>query len=188
MDLTISLSNNSIKTRIFEKKQNLYNFLSPHSCHSPGVFYGTIVGMIQQICRLTTDADDVSADIKKFFRRLLARGHNFSNLSFLFHKAFQHSNKKLSCRHPPPDSFTIFQHITYNPYDPPSYFFQHLFHRFILHPKNEPPIHRLKNNYGAHIEIDRLIVAYHRPTNLRYLFFKRKFPLDPNFTPSNFLP
>ena len=87
LDLQITCSDtNTFETRIYEKPENLYLYLPPHSLHSPGVLNGFIVGLIQRIYDLTTRPEHRNIDILKLFRRLTARGYETTFLCRLFYK------------------------------------------------------------------------------------------------------
>jgi len=63
-----------------EKLQNLYLYIPPHSCHSPGVIKGLIYGCVNRAKALCTNEDDWMPYIQKTFNRLLIRGHSASDL------------------------------------------------------------------------------------------------------------
>eukprot|EP00957_Ditylum_brightwellii_P052835 4005533-Ditylum_brightwellii.AAC.1 len=42
MDFSISIENSHIKTTLYEKPLNLYQFIPPHSAHPPGIITGII--------------------------------------------------------------------------------------------------------------------------------------------------
>ena len=65
LDLQLDVCNNKIVTQIFEKEQNLYSYLPPHFCHSPGVIYGSIYGEIKRIFETTSLPSDITRDVKK---------------------------------------------------------------------------------------------------------------------------
>lgn len=52
MDLTITIVNGRLETTLFEKEQNLYLYIPPHSSHPRGVFTGLIFGQVLRIRRL----------------------------------------------------------------------------------------------------------------------------------------
>eukprot|EP00956_Cyclotella_meneghiniana_P007749 scaffold10339_cov41-Cyclotella_meneghiniana.AAC.5 len=54
MDLTISIVDGKIETTIFEKSQNLYLYIPPHSSHPRGVLTGLIFGQVLRFRHLCT--------------------------------------------------------------------------------------------------------------------------------------
>jgi hypothetical protein len=63
MDLTITIVNGKLHTTIYEKEQNLYLYIPPHSSHPKGVLSGLIFG---QILHLDTSALLPPTLIRKF--------------------------------------------------------------------------------------------------------------------------
>ena len=58
LDLTISISDNPIITKIYEKPLNLYLYLPPHSTHPRGLVHGMILGGIGRIYWLASEHSD----------------------------------------------------------------------------------------------------------------------------------
>ena len=94
MDLTISIVDGRIETKLFEKALNLYLYLPPHSSHPHGVFTGLISGQILRIPRLCTHKYDADCSIRDFLDRLLERGHTQESLAPLFVIASAENNAK----------------------------------------------------------------------------------------------
>ena len=63
LDITITFQHTQLRTNIFEKPSNLYTFLPKHSCHSPGVKKGTIIGLIKRAYSLISSHANVTAYI-----------------------------------------------------------------------------------------------------------------------------
>jgi hypothetical protein len=174
LELELNIDKNgALSTRLYEKALNLYLYLPPHSAHPPGVLKGLIYGRIFQIFDLTMKETDRTDLVQALFRRLCARGYSAAWLRPLFYSSL-HSvcaktiNQKNNER-------PIFAHIDYHPCDPPSSQLQQIFNRTIRQPKNERPINFLRNSSGHMMDFDRLIIAYHRPKNLRNLLAPRRF-------------
>eukprot|EP00956_Cyclotella_meneghiniana_P020164 scaffold35241_cov64-Cyclotella_meneghiniana.AAC.2 len=87
MDLTISIVDGKIETTIFEKSQNLYLYIPPHSSHPRGVLTGLIFGQVLRFRRLCTHRHDADTKIKQFIQRLMARGHQKNDLLPIFERA-----------------------------------------------------------------------------------------------------
>jgi hypothetical protein len=73
LDITLTLDQNNIVTRLFEKPHNLCLYIPPYSAHPPGILRAMIYGHIARVFCLTSKISDSEASI--FFRRLCDRGY-----------------------------------------------------------------------------------------------------------------
>ena len=191
LDMVIHIENNVLFTELYEKKLNLYLYISPFSSHSPGVLSGLIIGNILRIYHLCSD-DSIRNDFyQKFFVRLRARGYLPSQLIPLFDRGI-----KLARNKPMPSSRnkrmaqqirqqhnlqsttsknTVFLHIPYHPKDPISCSIQSLFRSKFLNQET--------NTAG----FEKLTIAYSRPKNLGEMLSYRRIdsfncpPVSSNF-------
>ena len=183
MDLTITLVNGRLETTLFEKAMNLYLYLPPHSSHPRGVFTGLIFGQVLRIRRLCTHKRDAYKKILEFFNRLLARGHTQESIGPLFDKA--EANATAYLRLSPEERAQakeqksldaqnqVFLHLQYHPLDPQSRDIQQLWREEVLQPEGETPLPESTNLDGAEVGLNKLVVAYSRPLNLRNRFSVR---------------
>jgi hypothetical protein len=158
LDMTLTLDNNRVLTRLYEKPLNLYLYIPPHSAHPPGILRGMITGYVTRVHRLTSTNTDCEVAIRAFFHRLCARGYKSCILRPLFHDALQRSRSR---RCTPRDDHEVraFLHLQYHPYDPASQAIQRLFREILLSPANQQPLETMCNLNRAPIGINRLIVA-----------------------------
>lgn len=188
LDLSLKLTPAGITTSIFEKAMNLYLYLPPHSAHPPGVLRGLIIGMTKRIFRLTTTNADKKAAIHTFFQRLVARGYRPETIRPILSDAVLRASTEPTA---PIESIwfekRIFLHLPYNPKDVPSKCLQRIFRSTLLEPPGEPPLPTMVSAKGAPIKTNRMIVAYHRPLNLKNLLFPRRFPTRFDCLPSQIL-
>jgi len=183
MDLTITISNGKIETTIFEKEQNLYLYLPPHSSHPKGVKTGLVLGKVLRIRRLCSKKCDADRKIREFFLQLLARGHKRQDLALLFIRAEENAEAYLSRSpedHAARKSKTeeearqlLFFHLQFHPEDPLASEIQSLWREYVSHPANEPPLPQMRNRDGEQCNLDKLVIAYSRPLNLRNQFSVR---------------
>ena len=176
LDITVSICNGVISTTLYEKALNLYLYISPHSCHPPGVLTGLVLGNCHRIYSLCSAQSDARHHLSNFYRRLLRRGYNSTTLLPLFQRARDLASKlrpSTSDEDIPLDS-RIFLHLRYNPRNPPSFQLQRGFSSYIMHPDYEKVLTSIPNNEGEPIPIERMTVAYSRPHNLGNLFSYRK--------------
>eukprot|EP00956_Cyclotella_meneghiniana_P014218 scaffold21239_cov59-Cyclotella_meneghiniana.AAC.1 len=159
MDMTISIVNGRIETRLYEKDMNLYLYLPPHSSHPRGVFTGLIFGQVLRTRRLCTHVEDAESSINEFFERMLARGHKQESLAPLFIKANENAKAFLS-RTPEErerlkqqkqtDSHNqVFLHLQYHPDDPSTREIQQLWQELVLQLKGETPLPDMQNSDGV---------------------------------------
>ena len=189
LDVTIRISNGSITTTLFEKVLNLYLYISPHSCHPPGVLTGLVLGNCHRIYSLCSDSSDITKHLRNFYRRLQRRGYNDTTLLPLFRRAY---DLNTSPRPPPADNAPstdsrIFYHLRYNPRNPPSAQLQRGFQTYIMHPQYERLLTSIKNIEGHPIPIQRMTVAYSRPHNLGNLLSYRQLDKSTGPPVSSFL-
>jgi hypothetical protein len=190
LDLTISILDNRIVTKIYEKPLNLYLYLPPQSAHPPGLARGMIIGGIGRIYRLTSEQSDRQASIRAFYRRLRVRGYTAETLHPLFSEGIARASRPT--RHAPQaadeDEERIFLHLPFHPCNPSSQSIQRLFRDVLLSPPNEPLLPDLRNSNDAPVRINRMIVAYHRPYNLKNLLFPRRIKEVPAQLVSSVIP
>ena len=183
MDLRLTISGHAIHSTLFEKAQNLYLYLPPHSSHPRGPLQSLIFGNILRIHRLCSTPEEIAKHIRAFHSRLLNRGHLSTTITPLFRNAAQNAHAYL-LRTPDEHSLrqhaiqakndnTIFLHLQYHPQDPTARELQQAWRQTIVSPPNDIPLSELENTDGMHIPIQYLTVAYSRPPNLRNQFSVR---------------
>lgn len=184
LDLTIAINKDgTIRTSLFEKTMNLYLYLPPSSSHPISLIKGFIYGLVLRIYRLTSHSTDISDNINKLFKRLVARGYKPDFLTPLFQKAA--TTIKTTTRNLQTTALTIpnnnnttsvFLHLEYHPKNPTSKQIQQLFHTHLYQPisaTDNLPLPEIRNNKGIENGIQRLIVGYSRPFNIGNLLSSR---------------
>ena len=183
MDLTISITGNKLTTTLFEKAQNLYLYLPPHSAHSKGVLTGLVFGQVLRVRRLCSFRTDADHKLDQFKHRLMERGHPEESLTSLFAKAEENASQYITrskaeqlqrkAEAKEASSHQIYFHLQFHPQDPPAKELQRLWREFISEPPGEDPLSKMSNYDGELVGIDRMVVAYSRPPNLRNKFSVR---------------
>ena len=180
MGLTLTLFGGTIHSTLFEKSQNLYLYLPPHSLHPRGPLQSLIFGNILRIHRLCSTPLEVRKHTRAFLHRLINRGHHTTTLTPLFRKATKNALAYMSRSadehairqqmQKAKTEHTIFFHLQYHPQDPTARELQHIWQETIATPPNDTPLSHLKNIDGIRIPIQSLTIAYSRPPNLRNQF------------------
>ncbi|KAL3796723.1 hypothetical protein ACHAWO_003198 [Cyclotella atomus] len=183
MDLTITIVNNRLETTLFEKAMNLYLYLPPHSSHPRGVFTGLIFGQVLRIRRLCTHKRDADKKVLEFFNRLLARGHTQESIGPLFDKAEANAQaymrltttekEKLKQQKETNAQNQVFLHLKFHPSDPQSREIQRIWREQVLQPEGETPLPEMENIDGVQVGLNKLVIAYSRPLNLKNRFSVR---------------
>ena len=186
LDITISInSKNRIETKTFQKSMNLFLYIPPTSAHPPGIAKGLIHGSLQKYWKQNTKTTDFQHITKLFFQRLLARGHNPTLTRQLFIDAAKkmetseqktdetdgNNNKNKNKNNIKQiDQTKIFFHRQFHPKDISRRQIQTLFQKTCI--DNNEFGEGFRSFEGMHI--DRMVVAYSKPKNIRDLIIPSK--------------
>jgi len=194
MDVTISLVDNRVEFKLFEKPLALHLYLPPHSSHPPGVIKGLVMGEVLRIFQLCSHDSDIDDNLSKFFGRLLDRGYQYyqaESLCPLFIKAVSNAENYLSLREvqrrkikaakAEANKRRVYLKIPYYPSEISRKDIQHLWYNLVANPDGKTPLNQLPTNnlspIGpglAKMPVDQLIIAYRRAPNLGNLLSYRK--------------
>lgn len=151
MDLTITILEGRLKTTLYEKPQNLYLYLPPHSSHPKGVLSGLVFRQVLCARRLRTLQQDADNKIKEFFQRLLNRGHQIASLIPLFKRAKENAFPYISqmakeCVHRKNQKAlesraSVYFHLQYHAEDPPAREIQKIWSDFVAQPPGDTPLY-----------------------------------------------
>jgi hypothetical protein len=183
LDITIGLdSSGRICTTLFEKALNLYLYLPPHSSHPPGGLKGLVFGWFYRLQRLVSDPSQRRQLADKLHARLRNRGYSREQLLPVFAEARKRCNDETTKNLPTNDKETepkpLYLHVDFHPADPSARIIQRTVRQYLTAPKGDVPICQLRNLKGFEFGVQRVIVAYHRPKNLKnYLAPRRLNPL-----------
>ena len=176
MDLTITLSDGRLTTKLYAKPMALHLYIPPFSCHAPGISTGLIYGHFFRVMMLCSHQSDITRELTDFFHRLTTRGYSPSYLIPLFlsaeqkartHQQSQHTLQTHPEQHPQlPARDNTFLHLQFHPANPPSTDIQRMWRLHVLTPPSKPPLYHLRNCDGSTINIKRLTIAYSRAQNL----------------------
>lgn len=184
LDMTISIVKGKIQTCLYAKPLNLYLYIPPHSCHSPGVLSGLVFGNVLRIFQLCSRVEDIEDELALFMQRLVDRGYQMKNLLPLLSKAVTNAknylcrseahHRRLKNKAKDSSKRQVYFHLTYHPEDPHSSIVQRLWRRIVFDPTGKSRLNCIKNTNSSTIPIDRLIVCYRRAPNLGNLLSHRK--------------
>jgi hypothetical protein len=142
-----------------------------------------IFGYVLRARRLCSQQADADKKIAEFLGQLLERGHSREHLDPLFARAEENAETYMS--RSPAQRLSLIEekkqaakqqlyfHLRYHPEDPPSTTIQRLWKECIFSPEGKNPLPLMTNYEGERVGINKLIVAYSRPLNLRNKFSVR---------------
>ena len=160
LDLTLTIKGNRITTKTYQKPQNPYLYLPPHSAHAPGIMKGVIYGQLRTYYRQNTEYSDFVKISRLFFKRLVSQGWDQAVLKNLFTTAFNKLNQQLENPPPPPANDQpdrvgrLFFHLTFHPNDMPRREIRQIF------------TETLEEVVREAADIEQFTVAYSKPTTI----------------------
>jgi hypothetical protein len=173
LDLNISIVNHRLETTLFEKAMNLHLYIPPKSAHPPGVLTGLVMGMIFRIFVLCSNSHDRTRKTQDFFRHLVYRGYKADQLIPIFRKGVINAIAYDGTPRTSSRTGTIIFKIPYHPQNPPSTDLQRVWRDTLSTPPFGRPLATIVNRNRIKIGLDRMIVCYRRPPNLRNLLSYR---------------
>jgi hypothetical protein len=177
LDLTITINSASqLEARLYEKPVNLYLYPPVTSSHPKMNLKGLIYGMVYRTLRLTSCDIQQRKELYRLYLRLNARGHNKHHILYIINDAYQRlkDNNLLYSKQAIQLPLNVcFFHNSYHPHNPTSSAIQRLFDNIINTPTNCIPLCDMKNHKNCMININKLIVAYHRTPNVGNILSSR---------------
>jgi len=121
LDLEITIKDNKLTTKTFQKPMNLYLYISPSSAHPYSCFKGLITGEIIRYWQQNTNEEDFIEITSKFIQRLINRGHQIETLIPIFRTVAssidRHSLHIRNENHNDNNDNTLYLHWEYHPQD-----------------------------------------------------------------------
>lgn len=175
LDLTLSIKENKIVSRTFQKKMNLYLYIPPMSAHPSGCIKGTIYGLVRRYHAHNTYRKDFVLFVSLLYRRLIARGWEREAMRKLILEACRYVQQKANATNADnanqpageptnnDDENRLFIHLKYHPDDIPRQRVQQLYQQ------------HCGEILRRECKIERPTIAYSRPKNLGDLLTKAKY-------------
>jgi hypothetical protein len=128
MDMTLSIQRDRITTTLYEKPSNYHLYITPHSCHPPGLLRGMLYGMVNRLHTLVSDKPDRDARTISALRHLQRRVYQPQDIHPLLSSAIAIAKAEDRISHPPPPTIVDpeelrkiqFFHIEYHPMNIPA--------------------------------------------------------------------
>ena len=170
LDLTISVESGKITFCTYQKLMNLYQYISPHSAHPPGVVRGMVYGLVKTYRNQNSREQDYITILSLLHRRLVERGWDATFIKELIIwadtavKLRQPTDEPTDDPTPPPLVGELFQlsaprtriffHLEYHPADIPRRVLRDIYNS------------RCRTALES-IGIKTFTIAYSRPPNLQ---------------------
>ena len=126
LDLWITMEGNRIVTKTYQKPNNPYLYLPPHSAHPSSMIHGTIYGLLRTYYRQNSHFNDFLAISNLLFKRHVRQGWDPAVLKAAIVSALNKLKSKLEApppliadADPPSHKSHIFFHMQFHPGDIP---------------------------------------------------------------------
>ena len=163
---------------------NLYLYLPPGSCHSPGMLKGLIHGAVRKTFALCSDTSDITPFLRKTFQQLTVLGHAPASLKPIFEEARKKTQQLPSTSTPHRRQWqdNRDEKSPVQPIDVPLKEIQQAFRMNIMHPPHGKYISAIDtmNKNGGPVDFNCLTICYHEEKNLGAILAPRKLCLGDN--------
>ena len=177
LDITISLNpDGEISTRTYQKPENLFLYIPPHSSHPPGLMKSLVFGLLLTYYLQNTLVSDFYKMTQLLFTRLIARGHQSTDLKQLFLDATAWLEERYNPMVDKKDTTNldktsenvIFFHIPFHSRDISRQKIRDIYEKTCEADPQGLNFKSMPNDFtGTNMRIDRVTVAYSRPKKLR---------------------
>ena len=134
LDLTLNIKNGKIVTKTYQKPNNAYLYIPPHSAHPKGMINGIIYSLLRTYWRQNSKFSDFVKFSKLLFQRHLNQGWDQAVLKQVFITALNRLNKEVRPEAPlPPGIYDV-----EDPQDNNVAFESRLFFHTQYHPNDIP--------------------------------------------------
>jgi hypothetical protein len=188
LDLFITIEQNKITTKTYQKVMNLYQYIPPMSAHPPNMIRGIIYSLMRNYYRQNTREKDYHDMAVKLYERHVARGWDKRLMKSLILAASERIRTLPPLptvqQHPPPtteinlnnkkEPDTIYLHWEYHPND--------LLQNKIRSIYNST----LQEIVNKTLDINKLVIAYSKPPNIKDALTKAKLHQAPGRNASTY--
>eukprot|EP00804_Cyclotella_cryptica_P019481 CCRYP_006649-RB/>CCRYP_006649-RB protein AED:0.21 eAED:0.04 QI:0/-1/0/1/-1/0/1/0/367 len=162
LDLTITIENDRLTTKTFQKPNNPYLYIPPHSAHTPGMIHGIIFSLLRTYYCQNSKYSDFVHFSSLLFKRHVMQGWDPAVLKDIFASAIKKLLKPNQVPHPnttgPASSQDhrgqLFYHMEFHPGDIPRQQVRQIYSR------------ECETTFKAEIGIERFTLAYSRPKTI----------------------
>ena len=170
LDLTLTIEDGRIKTKTFQKANNPYLYIPPHSAHTPSIIKGTVRSLLSTYFYQNSEFSDFKYYASLLFKRLQMQGWDPTVLRSLFstalHSILDKPHKVPSPAAGPASTLSneelLFLHMEFHPGDIPRRRVRELYSE------------ECEKTLEAEVGIKKFILAYSRPKTLGNIVAKAK--------------
>ena len=170
LDLTLIIENGRITTKTFQKANNPYLYIPPHSAHTPSMIKGTVYSLLNTYFKQNSKFEDFKYFSSLLFKRLQMQGWDPAVLRGLFstalHSILDKPHKVPSQAAGPASALSndelLFLHMEFHPRDIPRRRVREIYSQ------------ECEKTFEADVGIKKFILAYSRPKTLGNIVAKAK--------------
>ena len=168
LDLTLKIKNGRITTTTYQKPNNPYLYIPPHSSHPPGMINGIIFSLLRTYYHQNSEYSDFVHFANLLYKRHVMQGWDQTVIKKVFNKAFIKLMTKPSTAptthapHPINLRDHLFFHMEYHPMDIPRMTIQKIYRE------------ECEKVLQKELDIKHLTVAYSRPNTIGNIVAKAK--------------
>ncbi len=170
LDLTITIENDRITTKTFQKPNNPYLYIPPHSAHTQGTIKGIIFSLLRTYYRQNSKNSDFVYFASLLFKRHVMQGWDPGVLKDIFTIALKKVTKPEQIPTPIATDIAdslkpqqrLFYHMEYHPNDIP----RHLVRKIYSD--------ECKSTFKAEIGVEQFTMAYSHPKTIGNIITKAK--------------
>ena len=169
LDLTLTVEGNKVVTKTYQKPENPYLYIPPHSAHPAGMINGIVFSLLRTYWRQNTKYSDFVHFSSLLFRRHCLQGWDQEVLRQVFSSALNKLFKNLEVPAPAPANAPeidplerLFLHMQYHPKDIPKDEIRQIYSDVC------------EELFARELNIKQFTIAYSRPTTIGSVVAKSK--------------